>query len=137
MTLGAASDAGDKYLDGRPVEKIFVTGNHDWVGFTYGRTAKKRYPDHAEREKHLLPRDMAGWWDKAFHEEYKPLYAKTVLAEGFNQSLKHAKAKSPQVCFFAKDELGTGPVTFVVTPVNSLGQCVQPLTAILSSLLTR
>ena len=53
---------------------------------------------------------------------------KTMLAEGFNQSL-HAKAKSPQVCFFAKDELGTGPVTFVVTPVNSLGQCVQPLTA--------
>ena len=54
---------------------------------------------------------------------------KTVLAEGFNQSLKHAKAKSPQVCFFAKDELGTGPVTFVVTPVNSLGQRGQPLTA--------
>ena len=54
---------------------------------------------------------------------------KTVLAEGFNQSLKHAKAKSPQVCFFAKDELGTGPVTFIVTPINSLGQRGQPLTA--------
>ena len=46
---------------------------------------------------------------------------KTVLAEGFNHSLKHPKTKSQQFCIFAKDELGAGDVAFSVTPINSLG----------------
>ena len=69
---------GDKYPDGRPVEKVFVTGNHDWIGWTYGGIAKKKYPDEAERAKHVLQKDMAGWWEKLFHERYSPIYAKTV-----------------------------------------------------------
>ena len=35
----------DKYPDGRPVEKVFVTGNHDYLA--YG--ANKKYPDETER----------------------------------------------------------------------------------------
>ena len=68
----------DRYPDGRPVEKVFVTGNHDWIGYTYGNAAAKKYPDEAERVKHILQRDMSGWWEKAFHESYSPIYAKEI-----------------------------------------------------------
>ena len=68
----------DKYPNGRPVTKMFVTGNHDWDGFTYRDAAKKAYPDEQERAKHILRKDMAGWWEKAFHESYSPIFSKTV-----------------------------------------------------------
>ena len=68
----------DRYPDGRPVEKVFVTGNHDWIGYTYGNAAAKKYPDEAERVKHILQRDMSGWWERAFHESYSPIYAKEI-----------------------------------------------------------
>lgn len=69
----------DKYPDGRPVEKVFIYGNHDWRGYTYqGGYAKKIYPDENERVKHIIQADMAGWWRRAFREDYSPLYAKVV-----------------------------------------------------------
>ena len=73
----------DKYPDGRPVEKVFVTGNHDWIGYTYGGAAARMYPDETERVKHILQKDMAGWWDKAFHEPYSPIYAKKIKGYTF------------------------------------------------------
>ena len=73
----------DKYPDGRRVEKVFVTGNHDWIGYTYGGAAAKKYPDEAERVKHILQKDMAGWWDRVFHEPYSPIYAKKIKGYTF------------------------------------------------------
>ena len=46
---------------------------------------------------------------------------KLVVTEGFNHSLGHTKAKSRQVCYFRKDELGKGAVRFSVTPINCFG----------------
>lgn len=74
---------GDRYPDGRPVEKVFVTGNHDWDGFNYGGFAVKAYPDADERNRHILRKDMAGWWKKLFHEDYSPIYVKTVKGYPF------------------------------------------------------
>ena len=68
----------DKYPDGRPVAKFFVTGNHDWEGFNYGNTAARLYPDATERAKHILQKDMAGWWQKIFNEPYSPFCTKQV-----------------------------------------------------------
>ena len=73
----------DKHPDGRRVEKVFVTGNHDWVAHKWGGFAAKQYPDEAERIKHILQADMAGWWDKAFHEAYTPIYAKKIKGYAF------------------------------------------------------
>ena len=73
----------DKYPDGRPVAKVFVSGNHDWEGYAYGGSAEKLYPDAAERAKHILQNDMAGWWDKAFHEPYAPIYSKEIKGYTF------------------------------------------------------
>jgi hypothetical protein len=74
----------DRRRDGSRVERVFVTGNHDWVGHTYyGGLGAKKYPDEVERAKHLLQKDMAGWWDRAFHEPYSPIYSKTVKGYTF------------------------------------------------------
>ncbi len=74
----------DKYPDGRPVEKVFVTGNHDWVGYVYADQAKKQYPDDVnERNRHILRRDMAKHWSAIFHEPYAPIYSKSVKGYTF------------------------------------------------------
>ena len=74
---------GDRYPDGRPIEKVFVYGNHDQHGFLSGDYALKRYPDSAERAKHVLRADMKGWWEKIFHEAYAPFYAKEIKGYTF------------------------------------------------------
>ena len=61
-SAGNAWDAvfpGDKAPDGRLVEKIFLYGNHDYFGKS-------------------INRDPAGAWRYAFHEDWAPIYAKTV-----------------------------------------------------------
>lgn len=87
--LQAVADAwfsvfpNDLAPDGRKVERVFVYGNHDWEGFQYGGYGAKRYPDKAELAKHLLRTDYGKWWERIFHEEYKPIYHKLVKGYSF------------------------------------------------------
>ena len=70
LQAGAAWDAvfpGDKTPDGRPVEKIFIFGNHD-------------YYNHSSTP---IGKDRPGAWRAAFHEEWAPVYAKTVKGYTF------------------------------------------------------
>ncbi len=62
---------------GEPV-KLFVTGNHDANGATYGDFVEKRYPDPAERAKHVLATDMAANWERIWGEKYEPVWHKEV-----------------------------------------------------------
>lgn len=73
----------DCAIDGRKVEKVFVYGNHDWEGWRYGDHAARKYPDEAERNKHILAKDYGGWWQKIFNEEYSPIYIKDVKGYKF------------------------------------------------------
>lgn len=72
----------DRLPDGRKVEKLFITGNHDWCGDTDAHN-EKLWPDRDERMKHVLRADMAGWWEKAFHEAYEPIWRKEVNGYAF------------------------------------------------------
>ena len=62
---------------GGPV-KLFVTGNHDVEGSTYGDFVTKRYPDPDERAKHVLATDMAANWERIWGEKYEPVWHKEV-----------------------------------------------------------
>lgn len=73
----------DRAPDGHHVEKLFITGNHDWEGFTYGFNARRVFPDAAERARHIIRNDLKGWWDRAFHEEYRPIWMKQVNGYSF------------------------------------------------------
>ena len=70
----------DKAPDGRRVERVFVFGNHDWS--SPGR-AKAVFPDEAECKANLLAADPQKWWREIFHEEWSPLYEKTVNGYSF------------------------------------------------------
>ena len=75
---------GDKAPDGRPVEKLFVYGNHDSVGYRYGDFAKKKWPgDEAAQREHSIYFDHARHWEQTFREPYAPIYAKTVKGYTF------------------------------------------------------
>ncbi len=67
----------DRYPDGRRVEKLFITGNHDWCGDVDAHN-EKLWPAKDERAGHILQADMARWWEKAFHEAYLPVWRKDV-----------------------------------------------------------
>ena len=73
----------NRYPDGRPVEKVFIYGNHDFLGYLYGNAVEKRFPDEKERVKHILRADLKGNWRKFFHEDYSRLYAKEIKGYRF------------------------------------------------------
>ena len=68
----------DKGPDGRHVEKVFVTGNHDRDAWHYGTFAHDAHPDPADFEAHKLANDYPRHWKAAFGEDYAPIYMKTV-----------------------------------------------------------
>ena len=63
----------NKTPDGRPVVQLLEYGNHDVAGWE-----EKNYPDPAERARRLIKFDPKGCWERAFHEEYQPVFSKTV-----------------------------------------------------------
>ena len=83
--VGAAWDAvfpNNRAADGRKVEKVFVTGNHDHH-FHNHRGAKKMIPDDAKRFAHSLAHDFNAAWTGCFHEEYRPFYRKEIKGFAF------------------------------------------------------
>ncbi len=69
--------------DGHKVEKLFVTGNHDVEGGTYGGFVEKIYPNPVERAKHVLVTDMAANWRRIWGEPYEPIWHKCVKGYHF------------------------------------------------------
>ena len=70
---------------GRHVERVFITGNHDWDAYTYdgGVFVKKLYPDPAEHDRNLLCKDLKGNWERIMQEPYVPIYRKDVKGYSF------------------------------------------------------
>ena len=74
---------GDRAPDGRKVERIFVTGNHDNGA---GR-AKRVYSNAKDIKENLLSLDYKKWWDRIWHEEWQNSFMKEVKGyrfAGFN-----------------------------------------------------
>ena len=113
---------GGRAPDGRRVEKVFVTGNHDFIGHRYGSTVKDKFPDPAEYAKNVFATDMKGNWERIFGEPFAPVYMKEIKgykfvgahwvsndcnghSENFNGQIedfyaKNAKAFDPSLPFF-------------------------------------
>lgn len=68
--------------DGRRVEKLFVTGNHDMGGIRYARL---KYPKATEDEmaSRMIWTDPVRAWRTAFDEDYEPIWRKTVRGYSF------------------------------------------------------
>lgn len=73
----------DRLPDGRRVERLFVTGNHDWEGFLYRDFGKMRYPDPAALARATLQGNMKKAWERIWGEPYKPVWTKEVRGYTF------------------------------------------------------
>ncbi|MGN0847808.1 MAG: endonuclease/exonuclease/phosphatase family protein [Kiritimatiellia bacterium] len=72
---------GDRLPDGRPVAKLFVTGNHEWNrnnSFEF-----KVYPDPDVRERNVLHNDMPRHWREVWGEPYTKAWHKVVKGYHF------------------------------------------------------
>ncbi len=72
----------DKLPNGKHIEKLFVYGNHDIEGQNYGG------PKNSGMTEEQIARAVIGTrrekvWKKYFHEEYTPVYLKTVKGYHF------------------------------------------------------
>lgn len=67
----------DTAPDGRHVERLFVYGNHCVTGWTWGNPYKDNEAG-AKAEAIGYGDNRARIWDELFHEEYKPIWMKTV-----------------------------------------------------------
>lgn len=68
--------------DGRPVEQLFVYGNHDVEGQTYDKF-DVRYFHKPSFEAAQIRRDPAEAWRRVFHEDYVPIWLKCVKGYQF------------------------------------------------------
>ena len=68
----------NKMPDGRPLVQLLEYGNHDVAGWE-----EKNYPDPAERARNMIKYDPKGFWERAFHETYTPIFSKTVKGYTF------------------------------------------------------
>ena len=69
----------DTAPDGRHVERLFVYGNHCVGAWTWGNPYKDNEAG-AKAEAIGYGDNRARIWDELFHEEYKPIWMKTVRA---------------------------------------------------------
>ena len=67
----------DKAPDGRHVERLFVYGNHCVTGWTWDAQLKSDEA-RAKAEAIGFGDNRARVWEDLFHEEYKPIWLKTV-----------------------------------------------------------
>ena len=75
----------DKAPDGRHVERLFVYGNHDVEGQTYGTLADIVSKEEREAliRKEAIVNDRAAAWRRCFKEKYQPIYLKEVKGYKF------------------------------------------------------
>lgn len=73
---------GRSMRDGRPVEQLFVYGNHDIEGQTYDKF-DFRYFHRPSFEAELIRRDPAAAWHRVFREDYAPIWLKSVKGYQF------------------------------------------------------
>ena len=91
---------------GHEVVKLFVSGNHELRGSTYGGKGmfvRRLYPDPEERSRHVLASDMAGNWERIWGERYELAGHKVV--KGFHFFGAHWKADRMRMMRLVKDAL--------------------------------
>jgi len=76
----------DLASDGRKVERLFITGNHDRESGNNepGKEFTSAiYPDEEERKRHILETDMAANWERVWGEKYADVWHREVKGYHF------------------------------------------------------
>ena len=73
----------DRAPDGRKIEKLFTTGNHDFEGVKYWDQKEEMHARGYSEEELLVDNDMAGQWERFFGEPFTPVVHKRVNGYDF------------------------------------------------------
>lgn len=77
---------GDRAPDGRKIEKLFITGNHDYDGWQYGDMALDMHTQGYSEDEALVRLGLKGCWEKTFHEPFADIRTRTVKGYAFVSS---------------------------------------------------
>ena len=74
-----------KAPDGRPVEQLFVYGNHDIDGWKWRANAEryKANPELKKTDAIGFEKNRARVWEELFHEKFEPIWMKRVKGYAF------------------------------------------------------
>ena len=72
----------DRAPDGRKVEKLFCTGNHDYDGWWYGDMTLDMHVQGYSEDEALAKLGMKACWEEAFNEPFAPIRRRMV--KGFD-----------------------------------------------------
>ena len=122
---------GDRAPDGHHVERLFITGNHEWGSWDY-KCTNKLWPDYDDRRSRAFVSDPKGIWEKTFDEPYEPIFIKTV--KGYDFVLAHYAGKTgvPALPAFLEKHrarLGGAKPFFYAQHLHPRGTCSSPLAA--------
>lgn len=92
---------GDRRSGGARIEKLFITGNHDDDGWSYGRVKT------AEEAKTCYYFNREKWWREFFHEDYAPVRVREV--RGYKFVLRHWVPRNVITRFPDGSSLGPKP----------------------------
>ena len=121
----------DRAPDGRHVEKVWVTGNHEWGGWKYN-CVKKLWPDEKTRRELSFVSDPAGFWKEYVGEEYRPIFVKEVKGYKFLCAHYVSREGCPDLPKFVdgiRDELAGDRPFFYVHHIHPKGTCSAPFAA--------
>lgn len=79
--------------NGEKVEKLFVTGNHDFDGWWYGDMTLDMHVQGYSEEEALPKLGMKKCWEEAFREPYEDIRKRTVKGYDFISSEWHVDGK--------------------------------------------
>lgn len=84
----------DRAPDGRKVEKLFITGNHDFDGWGYGDMTLDMHAQGYSEDEASVRLGMAKCWEEAFHEPFAGIRKRTVKGFTFVSSEWHVDGKA-------------------------------------------
>lgn len=107
--------------DGHKVARLFVAGNHDLDGSTYGigELVKRLYPDPEVRKQHLLCTDIARHWERIWDEKYEPVWHRVL--KGYHFFGRHYAGKN-----FNEDEAKVAALVKEVDAASPLAKDKNP-----------
>lgn len=117
--------------DGRRVEKIWVTGNHEWGGWRYN-CVKRVWPAEETRRRMSFVSDPEGFWREFAGEEFRPLFVKDVKGYKFVCAHYAGPGGVPELPRFidgVKAHLPADKPFFYVQHLHPKGTCSSPFAA--------
>ena len=81
--------------DGRRVERLFCSGNHDFEGWAYGDMTMEMHALGYSEDEALFRLGFKKCWEEVFQEEWAPIRRRTVNGYDFVSGEWHGYQKSP------------------------------------------